>query len=57
MWVSWWEHIIIAMLPSSFINNILNWSFRYKISIDNNHNILNLRFQPRDFYSYTIVKT
>jgi len=29
--------------------NILNGSFRHKLSLDN---ILNLHFQPRDLYSY-----
>jgi len=29
--------------------NILNCSFRYKISLDN---IISLHFQPRDIYSY-----
>jgi len=44
-------------MDSSISRNILNFSFRHKISPDN---ILNLHFQPRDIRSYcraTVVQT
>jgi len=47
--------IIYGQMDSIIGRNILNCSFRYKISLDN---ILNLHFQSRDrIFTATIVQT
>jgi len=46
--------IIYGQMDSIIGRNILNCSFRYKISLDN---ILNLHFQPRDSAATVITAT
>jgi len=47
------HRIIYGQMDSIIARNILNCSFRYKISLEN---ILYLHFQPRDIYSYLSCK-